>query len=861
MPDRSSFLVIAHALALSALLIASGPVAAQTTNVSVSPVPEWVRLSQWGYPTNNPGAEQSRGSRYLLFEQQDSVGIHATFTRVVLLMQNKTGVQDSGSLSLGFDPSYQDLVLHRVQIHRDGQTLDRLDASKIRVIQPEPGMDGHILTGRQRALVFVEDLRIGDALEYAYTVQGQNPVLRGHFSARNFVQSSTPVDRQRFRVIWPPDKRLQLRQHLTDVQPKKEPCDGALAYTWDYGELEAIPYEDEMPGSYEPYPYVEISDFDSWSQVVEWALPLYGLTASNQTSEIRELVSNWDNGRSSTEEKGRKALEFVQDELRYTGIEIGADSYRPVIPAETLRLRYGDCKAKSLLLCSLLREMGIEAYPALVNATEREAVAKRLPSPLVFNHAIVKLIIDGKPIWVDPTRSHQGGTLWERSLPRYGMALVLRKGVTALESIPPCGARNLRRVESSFRVKDLKSPAMLTVSSKFHGPAADSMRGYLSGSDSKQTAKDFLNFYARYYPGVEERRAMEVKDQRALNILETTEHYQIQDAWKLDKKTGRWEAAFYAETLQNVLNEPDVRLRKTPINLEYPMRREHDVVVYLPRIGWDIEPLHQLVSCDAFDFGCSRDFSDSVMRSQYYCESKLPAVPADKVTAYLAKVQEMEDLLGDVLYRPDNQISSIFARLNWLMIILASFGLFAGLAGSAWVWYATRPATLPLAGSEEPVSLQDRPLQGLGGWLVFVGLGLVLAPVRLIGVLVSEWEGFFSASTWRAVAVPGSENYHPLFGPLLAFEVLGNSVLIGFSLLTLVLFFSRRRVFPKVFILFVIATAVFMAFDEGLCRLIPLVGQRSEGTPSKALLRSVLGALVWTTYMIRSRRVKLTFTR
>jgi transglutaminase-like putative cysteine protease len=776
-------------------------------------------------------------------------------------MQNKTGVQNSGSLSFGFDPSYQDLVLHRVRIHRNGQTLERLDASKIRVIQPEPAMDGHILTGRQRALVFVEDLRIGDVLEYAYTVQGQNPVLRGHFSARNFIQSSTPVDRQRFRVIWPPDKRLHLRQHLTDAQPKKEPYDGAQAYTWDYEELEEIPYEDGMPGSHEPYPYIEISDFDSWSQVVEWALPLYGLTASNQTSEIRELVSTWDDGKSSAEEKSRRALEFVQDELRYTGIEIGADSYRPAVPEETLRLRYGDCKAKSLLLCSLLREMGIEAFPALVNATEREAVAKRLPSPLVFNHAIVKLIIDGKPVWVDPTRSHQGGTLWERSLPRYGMALVLREGMNALESIPRCGARNLRRVESTFRVNDLKSPAILTVSSKFHGPAADSMRGYLSGSDPKQTAKDFLNFYARYYPGVEERRAMEVKDQRVLNILETTEYYRIREVWKLDRESGRWEASFYAETLQNVLNEPSVRLRKTPIDLEYPMRREHDVVVYLPRIGWEIDPHHQSVNCDAFDFGCSRDFSDSVMRSQYYCESKLPAVPADKVTTYLAKVQEMEDLLGDVLYRPDKQVSSILARINWLMLMLAGFGTFVGLAGSAWVWFATRTAGLPAAGAADTVPFQERSLRGLGGWLVFVGLGLVLAPIRLIGGLISEWEGFFSASTWRAVTVPGGEYYHPLFGPLLAFEVFGNSLLIAFSLLTLALFFSRRRVFPKVFICYIIAMAVFMAFDEGISRLIPLVGQRSEGVSSSALLRSILGALVWTTYMIRSRRVKLTFTR
>ena len=90
------------------------------------------------------------------------------------------------------------------------------------------------------------------------------------------------------------------------------------------------------------------------------------------------------------------ALAFVQDELRYTGIELGPDSYRPAPPVETFRLRYGDCKAKALLLCTLLREMNLEAYPALVNTSARETVARRLSSPFAFNHVIVKLLLDGK---------------------------------------------------------------------------------------------------------------------------------------------------------------------------------------------------------------------------------------------------------------------------------------------------------------------------------------------------------------------------------------------------------------------------------------------------------------------------------
>ena len=35
-------------------------------------------------------------------------------------MENETGVQDYGNLSFGFDPSFQELSLHSVRIHRGG---------------------------------------------------------------------------------------------------------------------------------------------------------------------------------------------------------------------------------------------------------------------------------------------------------------------------------------------------------------------------------------------------------------------------------------------------------------------------------------------------------------------------------------------------------------------------------------------------------------------------------------------------------------------------------------------------------------------------------------------------------------------
>ncbi len=195
MADQPSLVSKRRALALVALCCLASNLPGQTTNVSVVPPPDWVRLCEWGVSTNRLGSEKGEGSRYLLHERQENPQRKESFFRVVLLMENQTGVQDSGSLSFGFDPSFQELLLHRVQIHRDGKVLERLDRSKVRIIQPEPDLDGHLFTGRQTAVLFLEDLRFGDALEYAYTIRGANPILDGHYAARFMVQSSVPMGR------------------------------------------------------------------------------------------------------------------------------------------------------------------------------------------------------------------------------------------------------------------------------------------------------------------------------------------------------------------------------------------------------------------------------------------------------------------------------------------------------------------------------------------------------------------------------------------------------------------------------------------------------------------------------------------
>ncbi len=67
------------------------------------------------------------------------------------------------------------------------------------------------------------------------------------------------------------------------------------------------------------------------------------------------------------------ACRFVQKEVTYLEVTIDTDSmagYRPHAAADVCENRYGDCKDKATLLCTMLRTIGVEAYVTLVNSGE-----------------------------------------------------------------------------------------------------------------------------------------------------------------------------------------------------------------------------------------------------------------------------------------------------------------------------------------------------------------------------------------------------------------------------------------------------------------------------------------------------------
>ena len=90
-------------------------------------------------------------------------------------------------------------------------------------------------------------------------------------------------------------------------------------------------------------------------------------------------------------------------------------------------------------------------------------------------------------------------------------------------------------------------------------------------------------------------------------------------------------------------------------------------------------------------------------------------------------------------------------------------------------------------------------------------------------------------------------------------ELVANLGQLVFTVLLLVLFFQRRTCFPKLMIGFYIASAVLQGADLMMSSLLPAISVTSK--EYAALVRVILTSIIWSAYLMKSRRVKATFVR
>lgn len=156
---------------------------------------------------------------------------------------------------------------------------------------------------------------------------------------------------------------------------------------------------------------------------------------------------------------------------------------------------------------------------------------------------------------------------------------------------------------------------------------------------------------------------------------------------------------------------------------------------------------------------------------------------------------------------------------------------------------------------------EENRLEGLGGLLMLVGLGIVFSPILMIVQTYPVYSEMFSNGSWEVLTTPGSRAYNPFWAPILICEITINIALFITWLFVAFLFFSKKKIFPRVYIGVLLFTLVFLLVDAFSIKLVLPNEPVFDPDTSKNIIRSLVVTLVWVPYMFMSKRVKATFVK
>ncbi|HYD23976.1 MAG TPA: DUF3857 domain-containing protein [Croceibacterium sp.] len=474
------------ALLCGAALVLAPGTATAGDKVLTGPAPNWVSQATL------EGLDVERGAAELIADFQhrlENGAVRSYFDRAVRI-DNPQTLMEHNTVSIGWLPDKGDLTVHRLEIHRDGEVLDVLaGGAEFDVIRREQGLEARLIDGELTATLAIPGLRVGDVLRTAYSVSVDDQALGDEVQALQFLGSKPwRVGMGRVIVSWPEGEEMAWRAEDDAGLDEPELRDGYRYLTVPLPLAERRDMPQDAPSRYHRPTVLRVGSFSGWSELSRVMAPHFLAAAdvardgavAGQAAAIMEQASD-------PLERAALATRLVQDKVSYLLNGLDGGNYLPQEAEFTWDKRYGDCKAKSVLLLALLQRMGIEAEPVLVTTQGGDALPQLLPVPGDFDHVIVRARIDGVDYWLDGTSAAtRPANIGD--VPPFHYALPLRaEGADLVPLVQRDKAvPDMRMAVVVDHSAGIDLPQLFTVSMEVSGPAGAMVEAMADANDPDQ---------------------------------------------------------------------------------------------------------------------------------------------------------------------------------------------------------------------------------------------------------------------------------------------------------------------------------------------------------------------------------------
>ncbi|MCK4353296.1 DUF3857 domain-containing transglutaminase family protein [candidate division WOR-3 bacterium] len=392
-----------------------------------------------------------------------------------------------------FDENRQKVhILLARTIHPDGK-ISWLDRSKIKLTTPSQEM---VFFGKHKALSFdIPEVSVNDIVEYVYEYDVFKPWDTNIFSPAFFFQSKEPVVQSKFTVVIPDTKELNFyaRNFPSEIsEPEISELDGQKIYKWELENVPGIIPEPLMPADIDIAPGIFASLFTDWEYLFDWDAK-FELRRMEVTPEIEELTNRIVKGATTIDDSIAQIYHWVERNIRYISIKGSISSGIAGHPAAvTLSNGFGDCIDKSILFSTMLKVIGVDAYPVGLTTNDEGHPPREIPISWT-GHAITEVHLKDRIFWLDPT-----GEMY-----RYPYFWDADHGVTCINSIThkinyipvPPPEHNARLYEIDMTLEP-SLDAIVKFDSKYTGNWEAGIRGfwkYTRESERPQRIRQIIN--------------------------------------------------------------------------------------------------------------------------------------------------------------------------------------------------------------------------------------------------------------------------------------------------------------------------------------------------------------------------------
>lgn len=213
-------------------------------------------------------------------------------------------------------------------------------------------------------------------------------------------------------VVYPIELGLRFRLNHLDSTSFTSQEGNKVKLNWNLENLNAfdetknsdsLPSLDLAPKKFALEGYVsDMENWDGFGRFISLLIDKKDELPEDFKSEVHQMTA----GLEDDYEKISVIYKYLQKNYRYVVIFLGIDGWEPRNASDVIQTKYGECKALSILMKAMLKEVGIDSQYSLVYAGD-EKVPLESDFPInSFNHAFLRVPLGEELLWLECTNNY-----------------------------------------------------------------------------------------------------------------------------------------------------------------------------------------------------------------------------------------------------------------------------------------------------------------------------------------------------------------------------------------------------------------------------------------------------------------------